>query len=450
MSDTTITTTSEPSRSPDTGQFTSSEQKFGEEGVWIDQDYIPRPTPVKADADPSSDDEPWLTSSSDEALRALAQKKYGNKPNDLVELKLVDADGMPAPEKLAQTVEQAANDLITARRENAEALEATELSQLAAEVDAQRLARINGRPDIATYYGLDLGEVEAQKAESAKKAEAAEPAEAKADVKNDTGLKDADKAAETSDAEYVAPPDGQLHPDVERALQLPQVRQAIEQEFSRAETVRGEFTQALQNASDLARASFLEVAPELAGLSPEQFEQGLQMLSQVAPDRFNSAMNTLGRFAQIQQAQQQIAQQKATQQWQQFEAVRQEYSRAADAALGSMTAAEKTEMTNELVAYVGEHGISREQFVREAQTNLALHHPAFQKMAADAMRYQRLMKAPRAIPAPKAAPAVQKPGVAKSAAERRGDSISTLRAKAEQSGSVEDVFKLYQAKQSRR
>ena len=76
-----------------------------------------------------------------------------------------------------------------------------------------------------------------------------------------------------------------------------------------------------------------------------------------------------------------------------------------------MTRAEKTDMVEELVNYVGEYGVTRDQFVREAATNLALHHPAFQKMAADAIRYQRLMRAPKAV-STKALPPVQRPGVA--------------------------------------
>ena len=54
-----------------------------------------------------------------------------------------------------------------------------------------------------------------------------------------------------------------------------------------------------------------------------------------------------------------------------------------------MTMAEKSVMAEELVSYVAEYGISREQFVRKAQTNLALHHPAFQRMAADAVHLMR-------------------------------------------------------------
>ena len=80
-------------------------------------------------------------------------------------------------------------------------------------------------------------------------------------------------------------------------------------------------------------------------------------------------------------------------------------------ALGPMTFAEKAEMAEELVNYVGEFGISREQLLQEAQTNLAIHHPAFQKMAADAVKYRRMQNAPKAV-ASKNLPPVQRPGVA--------------------------------------
>jgi hypothetical protein len=120
-------------------------------------------------------------------------------------------------------------------------------------------------------------------------------------------------------------------------------------------------------------------------------------------------MNILGRVHTIAQAQQQAHQQQAYVQHQQFEAQRQEFSRQSDAALGPMTFAEKAEMAEELVNYVGEFGISREAFMREAETNLALHHPAFQKMASEAVLYRRMMNAPKAV-ASRDLPPVVKPG----------------------------------------
>ena len=129
----------------------------------------------------------------------------------------------------------------------------------------------------------------------------------------------------------------------------------------------------------------------------------------VDPARAQLVSDTLGNWSVIQHAQQQEQQRQAQVQLQQFETTRQQYSRASDEAIGPMTVAEKTEMVEELVSYVGEFGISREQFAREAETNLALHHPAFQRMAADAIKYRRIKSAPKAVP--QALPPVQRPGV---------------------------------------
>jgi hypothetical protein len=260
--------------------------------------------------------------------------------------------------------------------------------------------------------------------------------------------KGADNAKEgepASETEYVAPPDGELHPEVQKALGLPQVREALEQEFSRAETVRGEYTQALQTATDFARASFLEVAPELSGLPPEQFEQGLQMLAQVAPERFQAAMNTLGRFHQIQQAQQQIAQQKAHAEQQNIET----WARAQDARLEQMGVKFDQQSVAEVVEYAEDLGLTRQQLGNFMVAHPILRSAEFQKVMVDAARWNASKKAP-AKAMPKPVPSVLKPGVAKSAAERHGDSLMTLRNKASASGSVEDVYALYKAKQSRR
>lgn len=157
------------------------------------------------------------------------------------------------------------------------------------------------------------------------------------------------------------------------------------------------------------------------------------MLAQVDPARAQLVSDTLGNWSAIQQAQQQEQQRQAQVQHQQFQATRQQYSRASDEALGPMTVAEKAEMLEDLVSYVAEYGISREQFAREAETNLALHHPAFQRMAADAVRYQRIIKAPKAVP--QSLPTVQRPGVSEPN-RRATDNSSKIQALQRQLGSA--------------
>ena len=82
-------------------------------------------------------------------------------------------------------------------------------------------------------------------------------------------------------------------------------------------------------------------------------------------------------------------------------------------------------MADELVSYVGKYGVSREALMQEASTNLLLHHPAFNAMAADAIKYQRLMANARNIPSK--VPPVQRPGTSQPRS-RNAEGIEALEA----------------------
>jgi hypothetical protein len=72
-----------------------------------------------------------------------------------------------------------------------------------------------------------------------------------------------------------------------------------------------------------------------------------------------------------------------------------------------------------------------------------------QSIILDAIKYREAQKAPpKAIPKP--VPAVQKPGVAASKGAAATESVQALRSKLSGSGSVDDAFALYQAKQRSR
>ena len=276
----------------------------------------------------------------------------------------------------------------------------------AAESDIVTYSSIKDLPENVTLTPEDAAKLRAEeRAEKEKAAEEKQQAKVREEVDQLRGVS-------PDEADAIDAVDG-LEPETRKALKIPQVRQAIEMEFDEANKVRETYSTALSHAQQFAQATFFEAVPELSGLPLEQIEQGLAMLQQVDPARFNVAMSTLNRVATIQQAQQQEHQQRAYLQRQQFDAIRKQYSRASDAALGPMTAAEKTAIVNDLVSYVGDYGITREQFVREAETNLTLHHPAFQKMAADAVRYQRMTKAAKALPT-RQVPPVQRPGTSNS------------------------------------
>ena len=158
-----------------------------------------------------------------------------------------------------------------------------------------------------------------------------------------------------------------LDPETKQALKNPQVRQALEQEFTKVDQAREQYASSLQSGQQMLQATVAALAPQLNGMPLEHWPQAIQALAQVDPVRAQLVSDTLGNWSAIQQAQQQEQQRQAQVQHQQFEATRQQYSRASDAAIGPMTGAEKMEMAEEFVSYVGEFGISREQFAREAR-----------------------------------------------------------------------------------
>lgn len=405
----------EQSRDESTGQFAqSTDGLYGLAREEAEAGYKPM--------FPAKKDEELTVAEATEQL--TAQTGVEPEPEQIV---IYDKEtGQPINDNLSEgpveslTVEQAAQ-LLTNYHDNKAAFDAKSVSDdFAAEVDRMRADALKDNPKLAEHFGIEPP---------------ADGADPKKTVDATNTKKSGDQAAEA------APIDG-LDPEVERALKHPQVRQAIEEELGKAQHVQRSFSEALGTVQSWAQASFLEAVPELQGLAPEQLEQGLALLAQVDPPRFEKAMGLLGRVNQIQTAQHQQQQQRDYATHQQFETQRRQYSKDADQALGPMTAAEKTELVEELVSYVGEFGITREQLASEAQTNLAIHHPAFQKMAADALKYQRLMKAAKVVPH-KAIPRVQRPGTSQSHGSSQNARLAALEAKFARTGSLQDAQALY-------
>ena len=341
------------------GQFTpSTEGLFGREHELVSAGYT-----VKKDDPPAEE----KTYNSDNASLREAAADLATKRGEPEQEPITVKDILELDPKEAVTIEQAAREHSAARADIATFYDGMDLAKFADEVDAKRAEVIKGDPKVAEALG-----VEVPKDDAKPKGEAAPD-------QNDAATVDAINSMEG------------LDPETKKALKIPQVRQALEQQFAEIDTAREQYSTGLQTGQQMLQATVAALAPQLNGMPVEYWPQAIQQLAQVDPVRGQLVADTLSNWSSIQQAQQQEQQRQAHVQHQQFEATRQQYSRASDEALGPMTFAEKAEMAEELVSYVGELGISREAFTREAATNLALHHPAFQKMAADAVRYQRIM-----------------------------------------------------------
>jgi hypothetical protein len=378
----------ETPRNPENGQFTPAEPLVGREAENAAHGFKTRKDP------PAAPDGTTYGDTLDE-LKEAASDLAARRIEGPIEIDVdVVREHLGKPDLTeALTPAQAAKDLSAARGEVGKYVEGFNLTEFQSQVDKARAEEMKKNPRAIDELGLS-----------------------KEDVDNAKKAGDEESVDEPKRPDTAARPDQPgddavegLDPELARTIrEHPQVRQFLEEQHSRAAQAEQSYGLGLEAARHAAIASISDHFPELLQIPTENWQAALQIFQQQAPDRYERAMGVLQRGAQIEQAQAQWQQQQAAMQRQQFEQTRQAYSRAADAALGPMTVAEKIEMTEELVAYVEQHGISREQLAREAQTNLALHHPAFQKMAADALKWNRQQSMPR----PRATlPPVQRPGL---------------------------------------
>ncbi|MBR0884825.1 hypothetical protein JQ608_49735, partial [Bradyrhizobium liaoningense] len=234
-------------------------------------------------------------------------------------------------------------------------------------------------------------------------------------------------------------------PEVEKALKHPQVRQAIAEEFTKAEQVTKAYSDGLENARLHTLATLGEVVPHLLGLEPAQFEQGMELLAQVDPPAFQKAMNILARTHTIVQAQQQAAQQRASVERQQIET----WAKAEDVRLKTMGIEITNDVADEVADYAKSLGLDRETLGKAMIDHPILRSAEVQAMMVTAAKSHAMKKAPaKAIPRP--VPSVQRPGVARTAGDRDMSEIVALRQRATATGDAEDVFKLYTARKARR
>jgi hypothetical protein len=241
--------------------------------------------------------------------------------------------------------------------------------------------------------------------EKAAEAKAAEEAQLQR-VRDEVDLKRGIEAEKALPADVRAMIETGVDEDVAIALTKPQVRQAVEQEFARADQVRESYTAGLEQARIASLATLAEVVPHLAGLDPSRFEEGLAVLQQVDPPAFQQAMNVLQRTHQIVAAQQAAQQQQQQVQYQQFE----QHTRSEDVRLVQMVGKEKADEANQAVInYLDQHGVPKNQRLSMIMQNPVLRSAEARDTIWKAAKYDQIMKStPKA--APKGLPPVQKPG----------------------------------------
>jgi hypothetical protein len=388
-------------RNEATGQFTAPpEQLFGREEELVRNGYTVRKDDAPAEQETYGSDDASLRQAAEDLAAKRGEADVEFTPSELI------AHRDPDPLE-AVTVAQAAADRSMASSEIKTFTESMDLAKFAEEIDAKRAKLIDGNPKAADVLGLSPEEVAAAKAAKEAAKEAAEGMEAK-------------ETAEPSPYDAI---EG-LEPELKEVLKKsPQARQYLEEIATEGEQVKQAYTGALEQGQQVARATIAALAPQLDQIPLEHWGAAIQQIAATDPVRGKLVIDTLQNWSAIQERQQLMTHHQQQIAHQNFETLRQQYSRQSDEVLGPMTVAEKTAMAEDLVKYVGEYGVTREQLVHEAKTNLALNHPAFQKMAADALKFRAMQKSAKAVPT-RQIPPVQRPGT--SGAARVSDSSSKL------------------------
>lgn len=361
---------------------------------------------------------------SDSTSLREAAEKISAPPDEVVVRKYSDHEGKPAAANEAVTLSRASRDYAGILAAETLAAESESSKQLAARVDALRAEALARDPDAAELYGLELHE--------------AEPDQQKSETRGGEGSGTWDELATLG-----------LDPELERALNHPQVRHAIDEQVAEVEKVRQGYLDGLAAATQIAQVSFVSQFPELVGVAPENMPSALAHLSQQDPARFAQVQalvtTTEHLFAQRQQ-----------EDHRQAEIARHDFlsfAKSEDARLDGMLKDEPKEtqraVTQEIMASAKASGIKPAEFMRLFNSEPLMRNAVFQRMMYDAGKYRLMMKA-RDAAAVKVVPPVQRPGAAATRSEREHADLRRLNAKLSNSGDIKDAVALYHARRSGR
>jgi hypothetical protein len=381
--------------------------------------YTPMP-------DLNEKDEAEEIGSDNASLREAAERRSGSR-NDLVVRKYLDQSGEPVAANEAITLERAARDYASVTSADKFAVENESSRALAARVDALRAEALAEDPDAAEFYGLEPPQA---KIDSIDTTESEKPAKNPADAGSDHA---ADR----------------LDPEIEKAINHPQVRQAIEELIGEAEETRQSYLNGLAAATQIAQVSFVSQFPELAGIVPENLPGALEQMSQQDPAKFARVQAMIATTEQLFAHQQQESRRQAEMARQNFHTFAKSEDARLDAMLKGEPKATQHAVTAEIFASAKASGVEPAELLRLFNSEPLMRNAVFQRMMYDAGKYRLMMKAKDAAAA-RPVPPVQRPGAARTPAEREHGDLRTLNARLSSSGDIKDAVALYNARKSSR
>jgi hypothetical protein len=364
---------------------------------------------------------------SDSTSLREAAERHSAESDPVVVRGYLDGSGEPAPQHEAITLARAARDYADVVAAERLVAENESSKSLAERVDALRAHAAANDPDAADFYGFEL------------------PEEGEA---SGEPVDEASKSGNSAEA-GTDPSSPKLDPELAKALQHPQVLQAIEERIGEVEKARQSYRDGLLTATQIAQTSFLSQFPELAAIAPENLPGALELMSRQDPARFAQVKSLIASSDQLLARQEQEGRRQAELARQNF----QRFARAEDARLEDMLVDEpkatQQAVVAEIMASAKASGIEPAELNHLFNTEPLMRNAIFQRMMYDAGKYRLMMKAKDAAVARKVPP-VQRPGTAITRAERERSDLRTLSSRLSASGDIKDAVALYRARTSGR
>lgn len=354
-----------------------AEELYGQAGVEADHGFEPAlPSPFE----PPKEDQPTFGSDRgglEDAASELTKARAENNP-PVVERNYHNFENGEWKDKVADNLtidaRRAARDLAAARELETEANDQAEAAALAEETDKVR----NGAP-----LNSKLGE---------------QP----------------DFNQPQPDSPAVDPPAQGLDPELARALQHPQVRQAIEAQVGQATAAVQAYSQATAEVGQIAVAGLLSAFPEMANITTQQLPVVMQSLAQNNPARHAEIMAHINRVDGIYKAHVQAKTATNAIAQHQFKQYAAEQDRAFEESVKDLAPSEVRALGEKAIDLAEKHyGVSRQQLAQLYSTNDVFRSAPFQRMILDATRYHVALER-SARPSAKPVPQVQRPGVRES------------------------------------
>lgn len=226
-----------------------------------------------------------------EAADELAKKRrgQGSTAPEARPVQYQDERGRKAPKNETVDLNRAADDLKASRITDASAKELTDRDFLARDIDNLRAK--HGTPTQIDDANIDPDQIDPRLfGDPASHLQPQQP---------------------QIDPAHMQPTPTGIDPEVHRAMQHPQVREAMQQEFNKAAQLQQQHAQQVQVANDFAVAAFRSAVPELNGLRTDQFVARLQEIQRTNPARYKQVLGMLDNVGKTAMARQQVEQQRA-------------------------------------------------------------------------------------------------------------------------------------------